>query len=476
MKRLFLSFVVMLAALGVQAQVIQNNSLWFDGSVLYTAHVTGNVVRMEGVARDGGGYKFQLTRLAQKNGEYVLSADDYGASRLRAEVGWRVQYIRNAGMNFLAVRDPQSIIVATLTLTPDDLQDCLGQEEYAEKQPIGQMLSIFLMNTTYVSRFNTNQLASMRKTLKLKQKRSLIEDVNLNLIISEMQRQEEASEGAPSGDVVMVDNELDFISALAPNKTVILREGTHLNLTPLLNDEEVFQRYGRAFVTLTEEAHANGAPTVVSNFVSDGRELTLLNINNLTIRGEKDCSIVVEPRYAYVLNFEGCNNIRVECLTLGHTEGGYCDGGVIGVTNAMDVTIESCDMYGCGTYGVVTHNVTGFNVFRSIIRDCTYGIMELYDSRRITFAFCDLYRNKEYGLVGITSSCSDVTFRDCRFAQNEGTLFTVGCDVNIENCEIHHAGEIGNTEQLHFKEGIPTYYRDKGPLRERAIGPKHAIQ
>ena len=60
---------------GVQAQTIQNNSKWWDGSVLYTAKVQGNAVKMEGIGEHEGGFFFNLTKIEGKSGEYILTGN-----------------------------------------------------------------------------------------------------------------------------------------------------------------------------------------------------------------------------------------------------------------------------------------------------------------------------------------------------------------------------------------------------------------
>ena len=59
----------------------------------------------------------------------------------------------------------------------------------------------------------------------------------------------------------------------------------------------------------------------------------------------------VNPRYAFCLKFVNCSNCEVENLTIGHTVGGFCSGGVIGAEQSS-VTVKDCDLYGCGTYGL----------------------------------------------------------------------------------------------------------------------------
>jgi hypothetical protein len=42
---------------------------------------------------------------------------------------------------------------------------------------------------------------------------------------------------------------------------------------------------------------------LVSEYVYDGNQLSILNLKDVTIHGDGDCHIVVDPAYAFVLNF-----------------------------------------------------------------------------------------------------------------------------------------------------------------------------
>ena len=59
-------------------------------------------------------------------------------------------------------------------------------------------------------------------------------------------------------------------------------------------------------------------------------------VNNLTIQGEglDKVTISAVPRYATVLNFNGCNNVTLKGFTAGHTEApAFCAGNVLGFDN-----------------------------------------------------------------------------------------------------------------------------------------------
>lgn len=491
MKRILFVFCwSILSSCAMHAQVIPAGSKWFDGSVLYTAHTRagGQYIFFDGISANEGGFQFTLERLASKKGQYKLipsaQADD---APFRAQFNWHVQYVRQEGMYFLAVKNPKGDVVWTLTLTPDNIENCMAQEEWAAVQPVSELLTTRLMNTTYLSRFQRTDLQNMLKQLtSRKGKRSIIEETNISLLRSEIALSDDerygvqdlTADGTPMGDIHYCANEQDFIAALGSNRTVYINDGLQLNLTPLLNEADFFtEAFGRAFVNYGAEGlQALDRPIVASEDNFDGRQLTLANIKNLAIVGGKGTSIVVEPRYAFVLNFLNCTNIRIENLTLGHTEAGYCDGGVVGLDNCTNVEISRCDMYGCGTYGIQARNTQGLLVQNSIIRDCSYGIMELHSTKRVTFNRCDFFRNREYSLIYADAGCEWVQFDDCRWWQNQGPLFSLDVNIVMKNCEVYHGDSFGSIDKIvpEAEANGNIWWFDKGPMLEPRpeLGPQ----
>ncbi len=501
------------AVVGVQAQTIQNGSTWWDGSVLYTALVQGNTVKMEGVGEHEGGFRFQLTKLANKSGEYVLTGSEEEADALRAKVGWRVQYVRQEGMYFLAVRNPKGDAVWQLTLTPDNLQNCLAQQRDAEKREVGWLLQHWLMDVSYLSRFSKNQLRLMRnevlarhgyqfqakdlqehfasqswyqpgndnKSIKL----SVIEQLNIQLIKSEEAipdadrgyeavLQTEAGNTATNGgeQVIVVKNEAEFLNALGSDREVRLGYDVHLNLSRILNNQEDFVNVKGRRWSDDASTVVSTQPMVISVGCFDGRQLTLKGFKNLTISGEYNASIEVDPRYAFCLDFINCSGIVIENLTIGHTEGGYCMGGVIAFGGGRRNVIKNCDLYGCGTYGIETRETNSLSVYDTTIHHCTYGILQLFASQAVKFFNCDFYNNKEFVMVE-SSGCDDIVFSKCRFYDNQGMLFGVDSTVTLLDSEVYHSGEIGSPNFLENPgNGTKFYTNDQlSNLQMRQIGP-----
>lgn len=275
---------------------------------------------------------------------------------------------------------------------------------------------------------------------------------------------------------VKVKNETEFLKALGNNRVITIAKGTRLNLSTILED---YEKTLEANLVWSEDdydySQLSQFSTAASEGDFDGRQLTLMKIHHLTIIGEKNVTIVVNPRYANVFNMVQCNNIKIQNVTLGHTEEGYCTGGVIFAKDCEDITIEDCDLFGCGTYGIEAINSRGITMTRSIIRDCSYGIMELRGCKFVNFEKCDFVRNREYGLVCIDANSQWIRFDDCRWAQNNGPLFELGTSIKLDGCEIHHPHWQVNKHKLEGlvdEQSENKWLEDLQPLQPRKIGPK----
>ncbi len=187
MKRIL---IIILLAAGTYAsgQNVGDWSRWFDGKVLYTAHVLENgEIFFDAPDNPEQNSCFSLKKMDFAPGEYILVPHNYTSDApFRAQYGWRVQYIRKEGMYFLAVRNTFDEIIWTLTLTPDNLKDCLGQEKYAESLPIEEMLDSFLMNTKYLSAFTKDTIRKMIGILESRQDINIIGQTNLMLMRNEL--------------------------------------------------------------------------------------------------------------------------------------------------------------------------------------------------------------------------------------------------------------------------------------------------
>lgn len=198
-----------------------------------------------------------------------------------------------------------------------------------------------------------------------------------------------------------VSTATELLNTIAPNTKIILSPGTYdlssVNIASVKNDHVSWKT------------------------VYDGTEVVVTGVKNCIISGSagaKSTSVVAKPRYADVLSFSGCAGIALDNLTIGHTtQPGYCSGGVLSFSDTKDVRIESCVLYGCGTFGLIMDKVIGLTVYDTDIKDCTYGIMSASSSSSLSFDNCRLHDCNGFTMMTF-DNCDDVFFNGCLIENN----------------------------------------------------------
>ncbi len=165
MKNLFSIITMMLFAVCVHAQTIRKGDKFFDGATLYTVQD----VRMNKYVYMTGSddSELSLEKVDGKAGMYTLQpsrqADD---APFGAQFGWRVQYIRQDGMNFLALRKPSGDAMWIFVLTPDDIDDCIEQQRLMKQELPSEITSNTLLNRHYLAEIpNKKELRLMRNEI-----------------------------------------------------------------------------------------------------------------------------------------------------------------------------------------------------------------------------------------------------------------------------------------------------------------------
>jgi len=200
---------------------------------------------------------------------------------------------------------------------------------------------------------------------------------------------------------VIVSTAEELVNALGSNRRILLNEGVY-NLSSV-NPGMIYNS------------------SVFVDEVFDGSEIRLEGVHNLTILGIGDTpsEIIIEPRYAYVLNFQNCSNINIGNIKAGHTESGDCVGGVFSFIHSSGITIDKALLYGCGTYGLNIDMVMDMKVTDSSIYECTYGAIVVFGGKDILFERCVFRNNAGFETVTVALT-SGLTFDACAFIENTG--------------------------------------------------------
>ncbi|MBP5166317.1 MAG: right-handed parallel beta-helix repeat-containing protein [Oscillospiraceae bacterium] len=209
----------------------------------------------------------------------------------------------------------------------------------------------------------------------------------------------------PEEEAIHVGTTGEFLTAIAPGAVIELAPGVY-NLTEYLR-----------------ESSGDVSEYVMRGF-NDGWQADISGVEGMTIRGAKDgtTEVVAEPRYADVLYFNACSDITIENITFGHTvEQGSCEGAVLSFDHCRDITLDGLDLYGCGTYGAEANHTVGIKVRNCIVRDCSYGIVDLRFCSDAVFENCTFKDNSGFDMLSFSASFA--LFDGCAFTGNEGSNF-----------------------------------------------------
>lgn len=267
-----------------------------------------------------------------------------------------------------------------------------------------------------------------------------------NAPVSESTSATEALPDKHTSQAVTVSTVDEFLAALGSDKEITLAPGTY-DLT-----------------TAADYGLPASNPAYIWQEAMDGYELSIVNAENLTIRGSgKDqTTILTQPRYANVMVLSQCENVQLEDFTAGHTETGQmCNGGVIHLTDTNRVTIDHTGLYGCGTIGVDAWNCTELLVSNCDIYDCSFGGIYLSDSRDCAVENTSLHNiggTEEYtGSLFQLFNCSDINIRSCTAKDNSVYHlldFSISNNVRLEGCTFQNNHVIDSGFQFHEAEPV----------------------
>lgn len=229
-----------------------------------------------------------------------------------------------------------------------------------------------------------------------------------------------------------------LIDAIGSNKTILISK--KINIT---SDLRSYINSGRIYLLPNWDSQPS-RPGVYARKLYEEYELLIYGIDNLSILGTSNQSsqILTEYAAAEVLNFKNCDNVTISNLTFGHlVPTGGCDGGVLYFSDSNRITINSCDLFGCGVLGISAFGTNNITVNNTAIRDCSDATLWLSDCQNISFSSCSFLRNRGGDWIGQiqVSKSGNVKFTNCVFSKNQGELFNCDCYISLKKCSINHS-------------------------------------
>ncbi len=217
----------------------------------------------------------------------------------------------------------------------------------------------------------------------------------------------------PVGGSVTVTNTDELLAAIGPDRTILL-DGALFDLSAASN-------YGGAG---TEYYYWAEGP--------DGPALIITGVQGLTIRAVSDdpaaTTLAAVPRFANVLSFRDCEDIRLVGFTAGHTEEpGTCSGGVLAFEGCHGIELEACRLYGCGILGLDCRDCTGVTARDCEIYDCSQGGVTMWRTDGVRFLGCDIHDVPSPALL--FRECGDLSWNDTPVS---GEKFDLGADGSLQ--------------------------------------------
>jgi len=272
---------------------------------------------------------------------------------------------------------------------------------------------------------------------------------------------------AEGQNVVNVNSAEALMNALASDTKIILAPGKYV-----LQSETVTEYYDDG------SAWEYQIPKIL--FI-DG-------MNNLTIEGNGKAEIVLDVGTAPVINIMNSYNVTFSGLILGHDVPEYgCEGEgyVIQMIMCDGVTVESCDLYGCGVEGINAFGCSNVTVNNTVIRDCMVrGIYVTAMKGDFTFNNCQFLRNayddyfaQTSGLIYASKRTAEgdsgnIYFNNCTFADNKNTQFVESYSNTDEYFVFHdgcmfsnNAWETAiNVKSFEYGWWMTHYFEDQRPV------------
>ncbi len=230
-------------------------------------------------------------------------------------------------------------------------------------------------------------------------------------------------------------------------------------------------------------------PSTIVNYdgyeYEEGQSVLIDGIENLEIKAQGNVEIALAVGYIPVIDIINSKNITLTGLTLGHDVPEYScigEGDVVSVSSSDNVTINHCDLYGCGIFGIVSFNSGDLKVNYSIIRDCANGALFLQDMHgSAEFNNCSFLRNtydqeyakyspcfsfssiSQYNMPEYADVKSKAVFNDCIIEDNFNGYCYEEYDVEVE---FNNCTERNNVWQNRIGVGIITPDLEEGQYME----------
>ena len=227
------------------------------------------------------------------------------------------------------------------------------------------------------------------------------------------------------GKIATVKTVDELMAAFESNALICLEPGTY-NLTQWLKSGDNFDKIPRW--KFEDEGEINKPGILYSGWDDDSWEIMAYQLENVvlsSVDANNPARIVCECPASRVIAFEDCGFIDLSNIVFGHEiEPGYCSGDVLSFYQCYFMNVNGCDLYGCGAHALEIWQSHDVNITDSIIHDCTYGCMTMYDPGFVIIRNTKFENCREFDMFTLTEGSA--YFDNCTFRNLEGNMVNLG--------------------------------------------------
>lgn len=250
-------------------------------------------------------------------------------------------------------------------------------------------------------------------------------------------------------ETVTVHTAEEFIKALKPDTHIIIDADDYLDINGAARNSNlpVFDRDNP-----TKGVYKQGGDD----------ETFIISLDNIVIEGSPEkgrAHFLGHNEMLDVLVFWNCKNVTIKHIRAGHAQSGECSGDVFWIKGCDYVTIDDCELYGCGVVGANINNSKNVSITNSWIYECSDAGIDISESENATVS--NTLIDHCYWAFRIVESCKNVAFTKCTINNNDqGGLLE--SPVTFTDCgmqpleDSHNNATINNCKELTPTEG----YRD----------------
>lgn len=192
---------------------------------------------------------------------------------------------------------------------------------------------------------------------------------------------------------------------------------TTRQLLAAIGSDRTIELVGGPFVLDPEDAE--GPLPVTSSFEFAERDpvpyVIVKGVRNLQLRAVGGPVRVLSRSPAEVIQFAGCKDVLLEGLVLGHTKEVeyHCVAPVLSLQQCNGLVLRDCELFGCGTEGIVAEKSDGIRMERGEIHTCRNGVAYFTKCKRVDLVGV-LFRDSgaDYSAFSF-SECEQAAFVDC---------------------------------------------------------------